>query len=332
MAPDVRHIHAHHRTRTRRAGSAIASLLVCSALVALLGPTTAVAGIKFGAHAQPRRGESLTQAMRRLEKKLGTRLEASRVYYRWDSTFPNDHARWLKSTGRKIYMSVKAERENGTHVLWRTIANARRGDPAYRQMVEWARSIKRFGAGVHFTFNHEPETYKNDVNGGPRDFGAAWRRIHTVFRRVGARNVRWLFTMTDWAFEAPSGPQRVRLFYPGDRYVDEIGATAYNWHRCSIVQPWEPLGDSLSGIRRFGRRHPAKELVLTEWGSVEDWSNRGRKANWIDNARATFKRDAFRQFDAVLYFHARVTCTWFADTTDSALNAFRRMARDPFYT
>jgi len=330
MAPAIRHTHADRPTRPRRVGQAIATILVSTALVVALGPSIATADVKFGAHVQPKSGEDLTQAMKRFQNKVGHRLSASRVYYKWNSEFPSDHARWLKHTNRRIYMSVKAQRTNGTFIPWEQIGNAQRGDPLYRQMVRWAVRIKHFGARVHLIFNHEPEADNSD-NGGPGQFRAAWRKFHTVFKRKGVHNVRWLFTMTDWAYEARSGPQRVSLWYPGGRYIDELGTTAYNWHSCSIPQPWEQLGDSLEGFRRFGRRHPGKELVLTEWGSVEDWSSPGRKANWIDNARELFKRHAFRQFDAILYFQARVTCTWYADTTDSAMNAFRRMAGSSFY-
>jgi len=330
MAPAIRHTHADRPTRPRRVGPAIATILVSTALVVSLGPSIATADVKFGAHVEPRSGEDLTQAMRRFENQVGHKLGAARVYYRWDSFFPSPYARWLKQTGHRIYMSVKALRTNNTYVPWKKIASARKGSTVYRQIVKWAVRIKRFGAPVHFIFNHEPEGGASDRNGSARAFKRAWRKIHTVFRQKGARNVIWLWTMTAWAFEATDG-KRAGLWYPGNRYVDEVGATAYNWHTCTNRQSWEPLASSLDGVRRFGRRHRGKELVLTEWGSVEDWSSPGRKANWIDGARATFKRDEFRQFDALLYFHAQVSCTWFADTTDSAMNAFRRMAGDSFY-
>jgi hypothetical protein len=312
-----------------RRGVIVGIIFLAISLLAI-APVTAQGRMKFGAHVQPRAGQELTGAMKSFENKLGHRLSAARIYFRWDSTFPSNYARWAKSTGHKIYMSVKALRDNNTYVSWRNIADARRGSDLYKQMVRWAERIKRFGSRVHFTFNHEPEGYKSDPNGSSKAFKDAWRKFHTVFHRKHVRNVRWLWTMTDWAF-VTRDDKRARLWYPGNHFVDEIGATAYNWHRCR-GESWEPLSDSLEGIRRFGRHHRHKELVVSEWGSVEDWSDPGRKARWLNQARELFKRPGWGQFDALLYFSANVTCSWFADTTSSSFTAFKRMASDPFYT
>jgi len=291
--------------------------------------------VAFGAYVAPRYGEGLKTALQKFEKAIGRRLAAVRVYYKWDTPFPNTYAHWLKRTNHTIVMSVKAKRRDGSIVKWAQIANARKGSTLYHRIVLWAQGIKRFGDKVYFAFNHEPEARASDAMGTAKEFKAAWRRIVTVFQRHGVRNARYLWTMTDYSFQA-SDDRKASRWYPGDRYVHAIGGDAYNWYHCrSTGGGWESLADNLRAMRRFGKRHPNEILALPEWGSVEDWSTSGRKANWLGNARRLLKRHRWHQFKMILYFHSKDQtydkCQWWANTTTSSLYAFRKMANDRYY-
>src|SRR5574341_791468 len=102
----------------------LATLLI---LVAILFPPAArmpkasaatTPKIAFGAYVAPRSGETLKTALQHFEKSVGRKLAAVRVYYKWDSTFPNAYAYWLRRTAHTLVMSVKAKRKNGTYVSW----------------------------------------------------------------------------------------------------------------------------------------------------------------------------------------------------------------------
>ncbi|HLB61927.1 MAG TPA: hypothetical protein VJN50_04240 [Actinomycetota bacterium] len=300
-------------------------------------PSTAAttrAKMIFGAYVQPRSGETLQEAILRFERMIDEKLAAVRVYFKWDSKFPSPLARWLKHTDRTMFMSVKSMRENGSIIKWADIANARRGSPIYKRIRHWARVIKRYHKTVYFTFNHEPEAPVSYQMGSARAFRRAWRKVITVFRRVGVHNARYLLIMTAYAFEA-SDWHAIRHWYPGNRYVHAVGADPYNWYKCRWSERWTPLGDTIEKFRRWGRHHRQEKLFLPEWGSVEDWSSPGRKQRWFDAARGLFKRDRWSQFKGILYFHAddqtHEKCNFYADTSSSALKGFRAMANDPFY-
>jgi beta-mannanase len=62
------------------------------------------------------------------------------------------------------------------------------------------------------------------VNGNTTDtFVKAWRHVVSVVRSVGARNVKFLWS----PYNTDNGAYRP--FYPGNDWVDFVGATSLNW-------------------------------------------------------------------------------------------------------
>ena len=60
------------------------------------------------------------------------------------------------------------------------------------------------------------------VNGNsPKLFRAAWRRMHRIFAKQRARNVRWVFSPI--VENVPrTRANRFQRYYPGRRYVDVL--------------------------------------------------------------------------------------------------------------
>jgi hypothetical protein len=114
-----------------------------------------------------------------------------------------------------------------------------------------------------------------------------------------------------------------------------MGADAYNWYTCrsGIDTAWWTLERIITPFRDFGAAHPGKELWLTEWASAEDPANPARKAQWLAQAQALFKRADFAQFTGVSYFDRTGgdQCNWYANSSATTLAAFRAMGQDPFY-
>jgi hypothetical protein len=186
-------------------------------------------------------------------------------------------------------------------------------------------------------FNHEMETSGNTSKGTPAEFIAAWRKWVSVFREVGVPNARFTWVATAYAFR-PGAPNAAQNFYPGDAYVDEIGADGYNWLDCrdGIVNSPRSFAEIFTDFRNFGAAHPDRPLVVAEWGSAESSTNPNEKANWIAGAQATLKQPAWGQFTYVNYFHARHSatsrCIWHVDTSPQALAAFTAMGQDPYFS
>jgi hypothetical protein len=160
--------------------------------------------------------------------------------------------------------------------------------------------------------------------------------VITVLREQGVTNAEYVWTMTDYSFWVQDR-RRASLWYPGDAYVDHLGADAYNWYRCrqGVNTPWWSLQQIIEPFRQFGQAHPTKGLMLPEWASTEDPAQPGRKGQWYADARALFKQPGWEQFNAVLHYHYPSnigSCNWFVNSSQSALDGFRAMANDVYYS
>ena len=71
-----------------------------------------------------------------------------------------------------------------------------------------------------------------------------------------------------------------------------------------------------------------KPIMVGEFGVQE--RNPGDKAQWIIDAREAIKHD-FPLMRAVLYFDSDKDYDWRLTTSDSAIEAFKQMANDPWF-
>jgi hypothetical protein len=291
--------------------------------------------IMLGATGQTR------QEVQQRESETGHRLEGVRVFRRWDEPLFDGGQQWAKKTGHTVFVSIKSRRKNGAKIPWRDIAGARPGSPLWADMQRQAQEIKRFGAVVYVVFNHEPDAKTSAPMGRPADFIAAWRHLISTYRAAGVRNARYVWTVTGWSFarSAGRGLTEADLYYPGDAYVDDIAGDTYNWNTCqSASGRWQSPAELFDPERRFGLRHPAKGLMLLEWGSVEDPAHPGRKAQWLRDAARVLTSPAYRQFRAALYWDDQHTgtkisnaCDFDYRTSPDALNAWRSVAMVPAF-
>jgi Glycosyl hydrolase family 26 len=323
-----------HRRAFRTSFPTVAALV---SIIMIGSATAASARIMLGAHVQTPPRMTEIGAIKRFEHHIGHRLSAIRLYYQWDSDFPNPDAKWAKRTHHRIFISFKAKTETSSgYIPWQRVANARPGSGLYRDMVRWAQGMKRFKAPVLFSFQPEPEAWSGDPNGGPSDFRAAWRKMWHIFHARGVRNVTWVWTMTGWSFRDPE-QRAISTWWPGAKYVDAAGADVYNWWKCrGGGDGWDALSSDIESVRRWGLRHPNMKLYLPEFGSVEDRSHPGRKARWFRDMEKTLKRPRYRQFKGLFYFHSRSTddgrvCDWRVNTSRSSLRAFSSLTGDHFY-
>jgi hypothetical protein len=321
---------------------AVVTALALAATVTWLGPAGAsgVAGtlvaprtVALGADVKG----STSSAVTSFETTVGRKLAFTRDYLVWDSPFATDYENWLGARGTMPLISVFPKTMSGTAIPWATVAAAQPGDAAYTRMKAWADEVKAFGYPMYFIFNHEPEAASGSALGTPAQFIAAWRRFHDVFVAEGVTNAKWMWTMTAFAFLVPTSDRRYGWnWYPGDAWVDAIGADAYTAFTCDNPKGiWHPLSYQLAGFKTFGGQHPDKPMYLPEWGVVEDPNQPGRKAQWITDAQALFKDPAYAQFVGIAYFNETrpgTACDWHITTSASAKAAYVALAHDDFYS
>lgn len=277
--------------------------------------TAPAAGALVGASASQRSGESALAAIQRTEAQIGRTLDIDHQFYRWNSVFPTAVQKADAAVGRTPFLNWKPQRTDGSVVTWGRIATG--GEDALIRAR--ADAIKAFGRPMLLSFNAEPFDESRKGWGTPAEFADAFRHIVSVFRAQGVTNVSFAWVLTGYDFTIADRPG---AFYPGDDWVDWIGADPYNFF--TRDGKWVSLAAVASSFHTWGAaRH--KPLLLAEWGTEEDPAVPGRKATWFTDALATLV--SWPEVKAVVYFNNVADgYDWTIDTSDTSLAAFRALA------
>jgi len=218
-------------------------------------------------------------------------------------------------------------------VPWSTVASASPGSTLYADIVRWAQAIKARSGTTLFAYQHEPEADGNAGLGTAADFIRAYQHVVTIFRAQNVTNVIYVWQMTAYAFKAlPSDPRYAAKWYPGDAYVDNIGADAYNWYNCRTLSgQWRDLSVLADPVLAFAAAH-SKMASFPEFASQAD----SRRAQWLVNAHQYFVAHS-NVVRAAFYFqrtptHANAShCLW-PLTTAAEYQAYGDIARDTTFT
>lgn len=206
------------------------------------------------------------------------------------------------------------------------IAAAKPGSATYNNIVRWADTIKARGALTFFGFVHEPEVKYQAHWGTPSQYIAAYRHVTDIFRSQNVTNVRFVWQMTAYAFRT-GGSQAASNYYPGDAYVDDVGADPYNWGSCRGPGPWVQLSTVADPVLAFARAH-GKLVILTEFAST---GGSGRAA-WLNSAHQYLVANR-SVFQGAFYFdHAPTTAEGagcnFSLRSSADIAAFRAIVSD----
>jgi hypothetical protein len=180
--------------------------------------------------------------------------------------------------------------------------------------------------------------WQGALNGGDRSAPAryqqAWRHIVDIFRREGATNVRWVFNpnvgnpLTNSATGA-SHWNWYGNYYPGDTYVDYVGAHGFNAPRLwggSWLAPATmfdgPSADHM--LSDLAARYPTKPILIGEFASDEGAGD--AKARWIRDAYATLR--SHPNVVGAVWFNMDKETDWRIDSSAASLAAFRAAMND----
>lgn len=272
-------------------------------------------GVLFGASVSNDGFASTAAALDAFEERIGRKLDVHRWYSLWDQDLTGGPVAQDVARGRTPVLSISTKRVSGAAVTWAEVASGSQ-DSRIRAL---AGQVKALAAPMFLTFQHEPE-YAG--YGTPAEYRQAWRRFVEVFRAEGVTNVVWTWVVAPTPFSPNPSTATADELYPGDDVVDWVGLDAYNWFGCrgsSGPQQWRSMADSAASARAFAQAH-GKELMLAEYGSVEDPADPNRKAAWLSSAMDTFL--SWPEVKAVLYFHHDGNCPWWVDSTQQSIGAF----------
>ncbi len=194
----------------------------------------------------------------------------------------------------------------------------------------WADDARADGRRVLLRFGFEFNGNWVGWSGDPKAFRTAWRRMHGIFREVGADNVEWV-----WAPNHVSVPStaeyEIHRYYPGHDVVDWVALDGYNWgENHDQWHHWESFDSVFARqLDEFAQRYPDKPVMISEFGCVPD--RPGRKAEWIRQAyRAVLARPAIK---AVVWFNydkgREGEHNWRIDSSPESLRAFNETFAQP---
>jgi beta-mannanase len=153
----------------------------------------------------------------------------------------------------------------------------------------------------------------------PEQFREVWRRIHDIFSEEGATNVAWV-----WSPATSRGGWDA--YYPGDQYVDWIGASVYNWGLSQSGTRWRPFAEIFTPFYEdvAGKGKP---LMLAEVGSAEQGGDKGA---WVHDA-STILEERFPAVKA--WIHQQYEdgeADWRVDSSPTSLAAYRRLVNSDY--
>jgi hypothetical protein len=301
-----------------------------------LVPTCGVLwGVAPGGHTDTPRD----RALREFEAKTGRTQAIYHSYHRGTGElFPTTTERGLaREPGRERLLLVNWK----PTARWADIA---RGDPDTERFLD--RLAVHIGAtfpGPFFlTIHHEPE---DDVRPRPdsgytaRDYAAMFRHVVEGLRRRGATNV--VSVLTHMAYPPWNIKPWFGQLYPGDDVVDWIAFDTY-----AYSEPGYGYGDVAEMLNRriageptwpgfyawAARRHPAKPIMVAEWGVWYSDRDPGHQARFYAGVGAGLAR--FPRIKALVHFDtpsdqrqrdSRV------DATPESLRAYRALGALPMF-
>ena len=99
-----------------------------------------------------------------------------------------------------------------------------------RYIIRFARSLARFPGTVYLRFAHEMNGYWYPWSHDPVAYRWAWRRVVRLVRGIGARNVRFVWSVNPNLYEGRRvWRTTLRRYWPGRRFVDVVGTTMINF-------------------------------------------------------------------------------------------------------
>jgi len=160
----------------------------------------------------------------------------------------------------------------------------------------------------------------------PSGYVAMWRHVVSIFRAVGASNVRWVWSPNVFAAGSTNTESFVR-YYPGDAWVYDVGLDGYNWglvHKSS----WMTFGQVFQSSYDAMTRLTSRPLMITETASTELG---GSKAAWISEIPRTLSTGMPR-VHALVWFDVEKETDWSFASSPSSLSAFRELVGSGAFT
>ncbi len=264
-----------------------------------------------------------------LESQFGRTFNIERLYYGFNDNIPTSTETSVINAGRipliSLFPGIRGGGGAVTYIKWADIAAGKQDT----YLAARADALKTWGYPILFIFNHEPTNDTQNL-GTAAEFVSAWQHIYTLFHSHGATNVVFVFTPFGSTYKSVSN---ITAWYPGDAYVDWVGADGYNFFDCKPGNNWLSFQSIFQQFYDFSVAH-AKPAVIAEWGSAKDASDPSRRAQWFSDAGTVIK--SWPNLKGLTYYdndNSGISggCNWKIDDDSPSLNAFKSLSQDSYF-
>ncbi len=158
-----------------------------------------------------------------LESMVGAKANIQADFEGWDTPFPAYFASTVGQRGKTLV------------VYWEpNFGYDKINDGSQNNYIkQFAVGAKEYGYPVMLApfdeFDLNESAWGYGINGNtPTKFLNAWKRVHDIFAKVGANNVKFVLTYNN--VSVPNTPDnKFSAYYPGSKYVDYVGVDGFNF-------------------------------------------------------------------------------------------------------
>ncbi len=237
-------------------------------------------------------GDITLDDVRIYQRAVGKSLAWVYFWNNWyeNPRFPYQTASWIRANGSVPYIrlmllsSPTIPRPDPVYSLQNIIDGE--FDPLFRN---WMQDARKFGSPVIAEYGVEvngwwfPWNGLYNKEGGSYDdsvarFREAYRHIIRISREEGAYNIRWVFHVDPWD-EPVEDWNKFENYYPGDEWIDWVGASVYGRQ---LPSDPEAVSFRYQMDWVYGRmqRLTDKPFIVCEFGTIDD----SQQAAWTKAA------------------------------------------------
>ena len=243
-------------------------------------------------------GDITLDDVREYQRAVGKSLAWVYFWNNWyeDPRFPYQTASWIRANGSVPYIrlmllsSPTIPKPEPVYSLQNIIDGKFDG-----LLSAWMQEARRFGSPViaeygvevngwwfpwNGLYNREGGSYRESV----ARFREAYRHIIRIARQQGAYNVRWVFHVDPWD-EPVVGWNKFENYYPGDEWIDWVGASVYG-RQLPSDEHGVSFRYQMDWVYGRMQRLTHKPFIVCEFGTIDDV----RQAAWAKQALSDLVR------------------------------------------
>ena len=213
----------------------------------------------------------------RYEQAVGARV--TWVYFsdNWFESrrFPEETCAWVRRLGKIPYIRLMLRSDVDQKHSEKTFTLAKIGGGEFDdELRAWGQSARSFASPILIEWGTEPNgdwfAWNGKWNGrgedGAAHYIAAYRHIVDIMRGEGATNLQWVWHV-NWYDEPQAKWNHFENYFPGEKYCDWVGLSAYGPTTPATRDGTESLAFKLSeAYPRLTKLVPTKPIILAEFG------------------------------------------------------------------